>query len=389
MGGQLQLAGYRFSEENFMSMSDFLNVSDYSSQTVLGRNKELYRVAWNQIFPSQDISLNLNLSKQSFWNKTKDREYYNITASKIFNFDVMKGITTSFNFYQNRFEQKEWGAFLSVAIPLDNGARVGYSFDRAQGVTRNRATYSDILDERTHYQVNYGYSDREHSSLGAYLNHRGDRARFNVSANHQQDRYSSVAFNVQGGMTATPKGADFHRISSMDGTRILMDTDGVENIPLRVYGPTTPSNRFGKAVIGDVSSYYRNQIRVDLNNIPTNAEVHDSILYSTLTKGSIGYKKIDVLSGEKQLVTLKLDTGGYVPFGSQILNEAGRVAGMVDDQGLTYLAGIKDGQNMKVQLSQDKECIIEFNIQNQLSLNQVLICKVQAITGSKNDKYDF
>lgn len=389
MGGQLQLAGYRFSEENFMSMSEFLNASDYSGQTFVGRNKELYRVAWNQVFPSQDISLNLNLSKQTFWNGTKDREYYNITASKIFNFDAMKGVTTSFNFYQNRFEEKEWGAFLSVAIPLDNGARVGYSVDRAQGTTRNRASYSDILDERTNYQVNYGYSDLEHSSLGAYLNHRGDRARFNVSANHQQDRYSSIAFNVQGGVTATAKGADFHRISTMDGTRILMDTDGVENIPLRVYGPTTPSNRFGKVVIGDVSSYYRNQIRVDLNKIPTNADVSDSVLYSTLTKGAIGYKKVDILSGEKQLVTLKLDTGSYVPFGSQVLNETGRLAGMVDDKGLTYLAGIKDGHNMKIQLSADQECVINFSLENKLSLHQVLICKVQTITGSKNDKYDF
>lgn len=383
LGSQIQFAGYRFSERNFLSMNDFLNISE--NRPYIGQNKEMYRIALNQHFPSKNISLNLNLSKQTFWDGAKDREYYNVSANKIFNFHELKGVTVSVNAYQNRFEEKEWGAFLSLSIPLDNGARAGYSLDTTKNTTSNRVSYSDIVDERTNYQMSYAYDDKDYSSVSAYLNHRSDRARFSVSANHQQDRYSSVAMTMQGGLTVTAEGTDFHRIASMDSTRILVDTEGAENIPLKVYGPTTPSNRFGKAVIGDVNSYYRNQIKVDLNKIPKNAEVNDSIIYSTLTKGSIGYKKLSVISGQKQLLVLKLDTGGYVPFGTQVFNEQGKVAGMVDDQGLTYLFGIHDGKSMTAKLSKNSECVITFNSPNELQANQSIVCKTRNITGDQHD----
>lgn len=380
LGSQIQFAGYRFSDKNFLSVNEFLRLGE--NQGYYGRNKEMYRIVFNQNFQSQNISLNLNLSKQTFWDRIKSREYYNFSANKIFNFNELKGVTVSVNAYQNRFENKDWGAFLSLSIPLDNGARVGYSLDTSKNSTSNRVSYSDIINERTNYQVGYAYDEKEHSSINAYLNHRSDRARFSISANHQQNRYSSIAMSAQGGLTITAKGADFHRIATIDSTRILVDTGKTKDIPLKVYGPTTQSNRFGKAVIGDVNSYHRNQIKVDLNKIPKHAEVNNSIAYSTLTKGSIGYKKLDVISGQKQLLTLKLSTGGYVPFGTQIFNEQGKVTGMVDDQGLTYLTGIHQGQSMTAKISNNSECIITFNSSSNYQINQDIICDVREITGN-------
>ncbi|WP_162871226.1 fimbria/pilus outer membrane usher protein, partial [Klebsiella pneumoniae] len=93
--------------------------------------------------------------------------------------------------------------------------------------------------------------------------------------------YSSFGLSLQGGATATLKGAALHRSSISGGTRMLLDTDGVPGIPVRGYSTPTLSNVFGKAAVVDVGSYYRNQFSIDLNTLPENAEVSQSVAQAT------------------------------------------------------------------------------------------------------------
>ncbi|MBD8217003.1 fimbria/pilus outer membrane usher protein, partial [Erwinia persicina] len=86
--------------------------------------------------------------------------------------------------------------------------------------------YYDRLNERDTYQVSAGTA-RSGATASGYYSHSGDLSQVNASASYQAGEYSSLGLSVQGGATATLKGAALHRNSISGGTRMLLDTDGV------------------------------------------------------------------------------------------------------------------------------------------------------------------
>lgn len=91
---------------------------------------------------------------------------------------------------------------------------------------------------------------------------------------------------------------------------MMVDTGGVSGVPVRGSAALTCSNMFGKAVISDISSYYRSSINIDLNRLPDNMEATRSVVQDTLTEGAIGYRRFGVLSGRKSMAVIRLADGG-------------------------------------------------------------------------------
>lgn len=81
---------------------------------------------------------------------------------------------------------------------------------------------------------------------------------------------------------------------------MLVDTDGVSDVPIKGIGAPITSNMFGKAIVGDVSSYYRSKAQIDLNALPDNVEAQQSVVQATLTEGAVGYRHFAVVSGQKR-----------------------------------------------------------------------------------------
>lgn len=140
------------------------------------------------------------------------------------------------------------------------------------------------------------------------------------------------------------------------GTRLLVDTDGVAGIPIRGYGAVLKSNRYGKAVVADINNYYRNQVNIDLDQLPENAEASTSVVMATLTEGAIGYRKFEVIAGEKAMAVIRLADGRMPPFGAQVINHKQREVGIVNDGGQVYLSGIERGERMTVHWDDRAQC---------------------------------
>ncbi|NHX33147.1 fimbria/pilus outer membrane usher protein, partial [Escherichia coli] len=118
------------------------------------------------------------------------------------------------------------------------------------------------------------------------------------------------------------------------------------------------TNRFGQAVISDVNSYYRNQISVDLNALPDEAQVSQSIKQGTLTEGAIGYRQFDVVAGNSAMALLRLSDNSTPPFGAIVLNGRGQQVGMVGDDGNTYLTGLNAKDTLQVRWDDQVQCEI-------------------------------
>ncbi|MFQ6791106.1 outer membrane usher protein [Serratia marcescens] len=356
LDSQVTFAGYRFSEQNFMSMSEFLDAREYGRR--FGNSKEMYTITYNQQLRDLGLSAYLNYSHQTYWDRPAN-DRYSLTLSRYFDLGSVKNMSLSLSAYRNRYnERNDDGAYLSLSVPWGNGATLSYNTTVNRDDNSHRVGYYDRLDDRSNYQISAGGS-RSGASLSGYYTRDGDLARINANASYQQDRYSAVGLSAQGGMTLTAEGGALHRSNMAGGTRLLLDTEGVAGVPVRGYGSAAATNSWGKAVVTDVNSYYRNKASIDLDQLGENAEATTSVVQATLTEGAIGYRKFAVIAGEKAMAVIKLADGSEPPFGATVLNARKQETGIVNDGGSVYLSGINAGERMTVRWNGAAQCEVQ------------------------------
>jgi outer membrane usher protein PapC len=372
---QITFAGYRFAEKDFMSMTEYLNASGDDSNYD-GSDKQMYTVTFNKQFKDLGLSLNLSYSHQTYWDRPVN-DNWNISLAKYFDVGSWKNLSVNLTGYKNNNEDSEdKGAYLSLTIPVGNNT---LSYNGAMGDSKSQSLgwYGRVGDHDS-YQLNAGTSQGTNGSVSGYYTHDGDMAETSLSGSYQQDQYSSVGLNVQGGLTVTANGAALHRVNTMGGTRLMVDTEGVSGVPVAGNGTPTRTNMFGKAVISDVNSYYRNTASIDVTKLGDDVEALHPVVQDTLTEGAIGYKKFEVMAGRKLMAVIRLADGTVPPFGATVLKDK-RPAGIVGDDGEVWLAGVEPGKSMDVSWDDGVQCVINIPTQlpgdSQDSPNLLLPCK--------------
>ncbi|MEX2941269.1 outer membrane usher protein [Serratia fonticola] len=350
---QVTFAGYRFSEENFMSMSDYLDARYYGTRT--GNGKEMYTITLDKHFRDLGLSTYLNYSHETFWDRPAN-DRLNLTLSRYFDVGSFRNVSLSLSAYRNKYNGgNDDGGYLSLSLPWGNSGSVGYSAMVSRNEVTHQANYYDRLDADNTYSLSAG-SSRKGASMSGYYNHEGNYTRASANASYQEGRHTAMGVSLQGGMTLTAEGGALHRSGMMGGTRMMIDTNGVSGVPVRGYGNSSRTNAWGKAVIGEMNSYYRNNASIDLNKLGDNVEATKSVVQATLTEGAIGYRKFDVISGAKSMAVIKMSDGSAPPFGATVLNVRKQETGIVNDGGSVYLSGINAGETMTVNWAGIAQC---------------------------------
>ncbi|WP_213133154.1 outer membrane usher protein [Citrobacter sp. FP75] len=355
---QVTFAGYRFSERDFMTMSQYLDAQQYNKDgSGIGSGKELYTLTFNQQFEALRTTAYLTYNHQTYWNRPTNDTY---TLNIAHNFDLgeLRNVSVTATAYRTKYDGKnEDGFYLGFSLPWGGGS-LSYDTQINKKNQSHTVGYYNSINENNTYRLTAGMNSTGGESAGAYLTHQGDNTELTATANVQGSQYSALGFSMRGGMTATTKGAAVHRVNSTGGTRMLVDTGGVADVPVRGYSGISSSNMFGKAVVSDVSSYYRSDISIDLDNLGNNVEATRSVVEGTLTEGAIGYRKFGILAGQKAMAVIKMADGSAPPFGSTVLNEDSVQTGLVSEEGSVWLSGIEPGIKMSVNWDGEKQCTI-------------------------------
>ncbi len=355
----ITLAGYRFSERNYMTMDQYLNARYRNDFT--GREKELYTVTLNKNFEDWKTSVNLQYSHQTWWDR-RTSDYYTLSVNRYldaFSFkNIALGISASRSIYQNRDNDS---AFVRLSVPWGTGT-ASYSGSMSNDRYTNTVGYSDTLNKGlSSYSLNAGVSSGSdqpsQSQMSAYYNHSSPLASLSASFSAVEKAYTSFGMSASGGATITARGAALHAGGMNGGTRLLVDTDGVGGVP--VDGGRVYTNRWGIGVVTDVSSYYRNTTSVDLNRLPEDMEATRSVVESVLTEGAIGYREFEVLKGSRLFAVLRLADNSHPPFGASVTNAKGRELGMVADSGLAWLSGVNPGETLNVGWDGRTQCVVD------------------------------
>lgn len=151
-------------------------------------------------------------------------------------------------------------------------------------------------------------------------------------------------------------------------------------------GAETTTNYFGKAVVSDVSNYYRSSVNVDLNRLGENAEATRSVVQGTMTEGAVGYRRFGIVSGQKAMAVLSLADGDVPPFGAVVQNHDHIQTGMVSEDGMVWLSGINPEETMQVSWGGDVQCEIRFpaTIPTEICCCRVSLRRIRYLKSQKN-----
>ncbi|MDX7986992.1 PapC/FimD family outer membrane usher protein [Xenorhabdus sp. 12] len=344
----LTLAGYRFSERDYMSMQQYLDAR-YRERSG-GSSKDKYTIILNKSFPEQKVSLGVSYNHETFWN-AGENIYYNIRMNKYFSAFGIDNMTVGLLATRSRYlHTGKMNNSLSLNFSLPVGEqRINYNHYYSEKQFNQNMNLSGQVGERDNYNVtasmSHGHRQQRKSQFSGYYSHRGNIAHTSFNVSMAQDGNVAAGMAVNGGATLTLKGAALHPSGVSGGTRLIVDTNGVENVPFDSGHVRT--NHWGVGVVTSVSSYYRNTTMVDINKLDSDVEARDAVAELVLTEGAIGYHKFDVLKGNRLFVVLKLENGSILPFGTSIRNKKSRELGIVNDGGVAWISGAELGESLQ------------------------------------------
>lgn len=353
---QVAFAGYRFSERDFMNMNDFIAAKQIGSRYYLGGAKEMYSVVLSKQFKAAQLGAYIDYTHQSYWSQM-DSDRISVSLSHYFDVMEWRGLTASLTAYRNEQSNlTDNGMYFTLSVPFGLNKHVSYSASSLGGETTNSVSFFNRADERNSYSVTASTSPMGESASGFYT-HIGDKTTLMANISHQAGSSTAAGLSINGGITATGEGVTMHRVGMMGGSRIMVDTDGVSEVPVHSGGPATFTNKHGKAVVADVSSYYRQRTSIDVDQLSDDAEpIGTPVSMGTLTEGAIGYRHFDMLSGSKRMLELVKGDGKHLPFAAEVFNDKGQQLGMVGDEGMAYLAGLHEGSAVEARWGSDQHC---------------------------------
>ncbi|HEI8864691.1 TPA: fimbria/pilus outer membrane usher protein [Serratia odorifera] len=372
---QITFAGYRFSQRKYMDMSQYLDVRYGDKFDDYGRReKQSYTLTANKTFwvnePAKTFTAYLSYNHQEYWN-SNTRQRMDLSLSKMVNLGAMKDISVSLSAYQSKYNRvDDYGGALNISLPFGNGRRGGYNLQMAERSITQTASYSDYSDPNNNWQLTAGANQRGKAVASGVYTHESPYASLGLSSSYQQDSYTSLSGTLRGGMTATARGAALHRNGFSGGSRIMVSAGDIAGVPID--GGQVVTNRFGVAVVPDVSSYYDTTTRIDVNNLADDVEATRAVVQGTLTEGAIGYRSFGVVQGAKMFAALRTVDGMAPPFGAVVMNGNGREVSVVNDDGSVYLTGVQKEEILDVAWGGRKQCRIKVPGDYQ-SLSQLLL----------------
>lgn len=161
---QVTFAGYRFSEESYMSMNEFIEARRGGQP--LNQSKEMYTATLSKQFRDSALSVYLNYNHQTYWNsQASDR--YSLSLSRYFNVGGLKNLSLSLTAYQNKARgTSDDGAYLSVSIPWGSNGSFSYNSSVNQGQSSHSLSYYDRIDDRNHYMLSAGKASSGETASG-------------------------------------------------------------------------------------------------------------------------------------------------------------------------------------------------------------------------------
>lgn len=389
------VAAYRFSTEDYLSLNDAASLrdsvslgeyenKDYTSSAELYNNyertKNQIQVSINQPLGNGDSSygsLYVSGTWEDYWNTGSSTSDYNIGYNNSF---AWGSYSLSLQRSYDQDGTKDDSIYLSVNIPLNifsqEGSRsggfsslnMGLRSDMKGGTNFNTSASGNTKDN------NFSYSVSESSSAGNYgnLNQVSGFGSWNssygplgISAAFGDDSSKQYSATYSGGMVLHSGGVAFAPGSIGDADALaLVKASGAKGA--RVGYGNGEINNFGYGIMPYISAYRENRVSLDISNLENDVEVKSTSTVAVPRSGAVVLVNFETDEGRSLILELLRSDKGFIPLGADVLNEKNEPVGTVGQAGQAYVRGVEDQGILKVVWGSDKEstCTVRYQITN-------------------------
>ncbi|ECC1695251.1 fimbrial biogenesis outer membrane usher protein [Salmonella enterica subsp. salamae] len=350
-GSQVTFAGYRFSDKEYVTMSEYLTAR--SGDDSQNNEKENYVISFNQYIESLAVNAYLNLTRNTYWDDSASTNY-TVSVSRNFDIGSLKGISSSLSIGRSTWDDREETQYyLSFTIPLEQSRSISWYMQKNGSDSMSQTlSYYDSSDRNNTWNISASgdesdFRKAEPAIRGSYQ-HYSPYGRLSVNGSVQPNAYNSFTAGWNGSFTATRYGMALHDNSNGNDARMMVDADGIAGVPLS--DRRTVTNMMGVAVTNSVSDYTTSTVRVDSDKLPDGVDITNSVISATLTEGAIGYAKLNATKGYQILGVVRLADGRYPPLGVTVVDIAsGKDVGLVAEDGYAYLSGLQEDSTLRLQ----------------------------------------
>lgn len=345
----ITLAGYRYSTENYYSLSDAVakqNYIDDRNDNINYNKKSKVQIVFQQnLFDGRLGSLSISGYQQDYWNQTGKEKNVSISYTNTFdyfNFIVAYSNTKSLSTSNGSDEQIS----LNISIPLSRWARNTYSSTNIShdnhGNTRAQTGINGSLLEGNNlrYNVYTGYGNNSTGNTGIVnVDYLGSYGETNLGYSYTNSS-KQINYGVQGTIVAHPYGVTLGQPVFGDMSAVaLIKADGASGISVQNKTGVRTDWR-GYTVVPYLNPYKQASIVLRPDELNPDIELTDYAQNVIPTAGAVVLANYKTNIGSRVLMTLHQQSKN-VPFGATV-TIAGKedYMAIVGDDGEVFLSGM-------------------------------------------------
>jgi outer membrane usher protein len=393
-----RLVGYRYSTSGFYSLDDSVILNDedtdYTDYNIRTHKRSRIEGSLNQQLGEDAGSLYVSASVQDYYDDNSKEQTLQAGYSNTWN-GISYNIAYSDNYISNEDQEHDKQISFSVSIQLDRwvkSAWANYSINHgSDGRVQQMAGVSGTLldDNNLSYSVSESYANQgEGDSGNANLNYQGQYGNSNVGYSYSKD-VRRVNYGVQGGIVAHSEGITLSQ--PLGETVALVSAPGADNT--KVQNNTGVKTDFrGYAIVPYISPYRRTRVSLDTTSLGDKVEIEESAKDVIPTRGAVVRAHFNAHVGYRVMMTLTRQDGKSLPFGATValIDESedktgseNANAGIVGEQGVTYLSGLPEKGTLIAQWGKDinQQCKINYQLSQQDLNNSILTAAASCQSG--------
>jgi outer membrane usher protein len=373
----LALAAYRYSSEGFLDLEDAVALNSRGPDDLLpepDRERGRVQLTLNQTLPGWG-NVYLTGSRQDYWRRAEtDTQFqmgYNTTFRRInFGFSASRQFDPGRGMWDNRL-------MLTVGIPIGSSPRAPYSQTGVQrdtsGATSIQQSVTGTLgrDSAFTYGINASRSQgggadstTTYGANGAYAL---PSATITASASRSSN-YNQVGAGLSGGVVVYADGVTF--APTLGDTVAIVEAKGARGAIVS-NGSGLRVDRWGHAVVSNVSPFTRNSIDIDPNGLPLSVQLDSTQEQTIPTLGAITLVRFATTSeGRAAILRTRRDDGQPLPFGADVLDHNGLSIGTVAQGGKVIARNLgADSGELTVRWggAQDESCQLRYALPRDVS----------------------
>lgn len=288
----------------------------------------------------------LSGSTQDYWNRDGRDTQFQVGYNNNYK-SISYGVSAmrQYNPVNGKWDNR---VMMTVGLPLGSGAYQPYSSTSAQRDTSGASSIQESLsgtlgaDNAISYGVNASHSSggtgATSNSIGANVGYLSPVARLAGNVSKGRD-YTQAGAGISGGIVAYAGGVAF--TPSMGDTTAIVEADDAVGARI-ANGSGLRVDRWGHALVANMTPFSRNQVEIDPKGLPMNVELKSTTQQVAPTPGAVVKVKFETENaGRSAVFRLMTADGKTPPFGADVANGAGTSVGTVAQGGRVIVRGLK------------------------------------------------